>query len=139
MGEIAEMMTSGGMCPQCGQFINGGNGDGYERLCAGCAQEERDEADRRADADSFYDEPEPRSIRFRDMIMFGFSIIIAPTARMRHEVLMDQVRARMHQPLHRKIEAKRVSRVGLPRPKFRQFAESPWRQRAKLAEWNIEF
>jgi len=38
MGEIADAMINGELCEQCGVYI--GAGDGYPRLCAGCAEED---------------------------------------------------------------------------------------------------
>lgn len=39
MGDIAEMTLNGDMCEGCGEWL--GEGDGYPRLCPGCARERR--------------------------------------------------------------------------------------------------
>lgn len=38
MGEIADMMLEGTLCPSCGEYL--GDGDGFPVLCAGCQEEE---------------------------------------------------------------------------------------------------
>jgi hypothetical protein len=34
MGEIADMMIEGDMCPQCGEYL--GTGNGFPTLCPAC-------------------------------------------------------------------------------------------------------
>jgi hypothetical protein len=68
--------------------------------------------------------------------MFGFSVITAPHAQMRHDVLIDRVRSRLHRCLWRKIDIKARRSVQKKMRKVRVFAAPPWRERDG---WDIEF
>ena len=44
MGEMAEYMLNGDDCQYCGEYI--GQGDGYPRSCASCAENEKPKAEK---------------------------------------------------------------------------------------------
>ena len=50
MGEIADMMLEGEMCPQCGEF-NHGEAMGFPVLCPACAADERKRSKRPSNKD----------------------------------------------------------------------------------------
>lgn len=38
MGDVADMMLNGTLCCECGEYIEGSEGDGVHRKCAGCGK-----------------------------------------------------------------------------------------------------